>query len=97
LWLDDGLKSLITSTGAAQKAQQAALAQAAAKSAPAKAPKSLLAAKLKVLQNTVTKAKAAVKPLSQVQTVMFNTINQQFPAPLYSTRRPGLRLCVLML
>lgn len=96
MWLDEGLKSLITSAEAAQKAQQASQANVAAdEAALAKAPKNLPATKLKILQNAVTKAKAAVTPLTKVQTVMLNTVKPAVPNTALLYTKAGIKaMCV---
>jgi hypothetical protein len=96
LWLDDGLRSLITSADTARAAQAAAQAKVtAAEQALAKAPKNLPAKQVKALQNAVTKAKADVKPLTAVQTVMLNTIKPAVPNPAQLYTKAGIKtMCV---
>jgi hypothetical protein len=77
LWLDDGLKSLITSAETAEKNLEAAEAKVkTAEAAVANAPN---ANRKKAANNVLKKAQADVKPLSTLNKLMINDIKPHVP------------------
>lgn len=93
MWLDDGLKSLITSAETAEKNLEAAEEKVkAAEAAVAKAPN---ANRKKAANNALKKAQADVKPLSAVNKLMLDNIKPHVPdtSKLY-TKAAITAMCV---